>query len=190
MTSPSGGFHTHPPRLIVQPRCNSSANDATAFSRRPSHGTALVNGVSSITYTPTTNYSGADTITYSATNLGGSSSANLSITVSAPAALGVTIGGGASGSGHSASHIFSGNSATVTGGSGSFTYLWSNTNDGFGTWTTGGTASSFAPSVSGVAGSCTISSATYTVTVTDTVTHQTKTSSGALYTWTNSSGIC
>ncbi|WP_294254984.1 putative Ig domain-containing protein [uncultured Sphingomonas sp.] len=52
----------------------------------PAHGTATVNGLA-IEYTPTADYYGADSFTYTATNSGGTSAqATVSITVSTPAA--------------------------------------------------------------------------------------------------------
>jgi len=157
----------------------------------PSHGiVSSINGVSSITYKPNTNYFGPDSITYQATNAGGSSSAALSITVVVPA-ISVSIPAGETGSFALSSHTFNTHAATVAGGSGSFTYIWQNTNDGNGVWNTGGTASSFTPSVSGVtlATGC-VSTATYSVVVTDTVTHLTATSNTATYQWTNTSAVC
>jgi len=100
----------------------------------------------------------------------------------------VTIGGGSYQTGAS-SISFPTNTATVVYGSGSYTYLWSDTNDGDGTWVTGGTGSTFAPSVSGLKAlrGCG-SSAQYTVTVTDTVTHRTATSNSAGYTANDNAG--
>jgi hypothetical protein len=46
----------------------------------PTHGTYAISGTS-ITYTPTTNYSGADSFTYKAINSGGNSTATVSITI-------------------------------------------------------------------------------------------------------------
>ncbi|MGR4042715.1 tandem-95 repeat protein [Pseudomonas sp. 910_21] len=74
---------------------NSSANPITlnitggaatsvAVASAASHGTATASGTS-ITYTPTAGFSGADSFTYTATNAGGTSSpATVTITVSAP----------------------------------------------------------------------------------------------------------
>ena len=160
---------------------------SVAITAGPSHGTAAVNGVSSITYSPTTNYSGADTITYQATNISGSSSANLSITVSPPAALVVSIAAGSSASGTSSSHTFSANTASVSGGSGMYSYNWQGVGDANGTWNTGGTASSFTPMVTAAAQCAGTTVATYKVTVTDTTTHQTQTSNVANYSYRNTS---
>jgi len=158
---------------------------SVAVTTAASHGTATASGTA-ITYTPTSGYSGTDSFAYTATNPGGTSSpGTVSMSVGIVA---VTIGAGSYQTG-GASISFPTNSATVVYGSGSYTYVWSNTNDGDGTWTTGGTSSTFAPSVSGLKAlkGCG-SSATYTVTVTDTVTHRTATSNGASYTATDNSG--
>ena len=83
------------------------------------------------------------------------------------------------------------NAVSIFGGSGSYPYLWSNTNDTFGTWTTRGTTSSFTPSVSGVTlATGRFSTAPYKVTVTDTVTHVVFASNIADYTWRNTSASC
>ncbi|WP_181257055.1 IPT/TIG domain-containing protein [Pseudaminobacter soli (ex Li et al. 2025)] len=56
---------------------------SVAVATQATHGTATASGTS-ITYTPTANYAGADTFTYTATNAGGTSSpATVSITVNA-----------------------------------------------------------------------------------------------------------
>ncbi|QGY31664.1 autotransporter domain-containing protein (plasmid) [Pantoea cypripedii] len=58
---------------------------SVAVATAPAHGTTTVSGTS-ITYTPTTGYSGSDSFTYNATNTGGTSAdATVSLTVSAPA---------------------------------------------------------------------------------------------------------
>ncbi|MCM2474840.1 tandem-95 repeat protein [Rhizobium sp. CG5] len=49
----------------------------------PSHGTATASGTS-ITYTPTSGYSGTDSFTYTASNATGDSTATVSLTVTAP----------------------------------------------------------------------------------------------------------
>jgi len=70
----------------------SATNSPTsvAVASNPSHGTATAVGTT-ITYTPTSGYSGSDTFTYTATNAGGTSSpATVTITVTAPVILGVT----------------------------------------------------------------------------------------------------
>ena len=54
---------------------------SVAVASGPSNGTATVSGAS-IIYTPTASYSGSDTLTYTATNAGGTSSAaTVTITV-------------------------------------------------------------------------------------------------------------
>lgn len=74
---------------------NSSANQITlslsggaatsvAVATAPSHGTATASGTS-ITYTPTAGYAGADSFTYTATNAAGTSSpAAVTVTISSP----------------------------------------------------------------------------------------------------------
>ena len=81
--------------VSVTVAANSSANPITlnlsggaatsvAVSSAASHGTATASGTS-ITYTPTAGYSGADSFTYTATNGSGTSSpATVSLTVNAP----------------------------------------------------------------------------------------------------------
>ncbi|MDP9838671.1 hypothetical protein J2T09_003443 [Neorhizobium huautlense] len=60
------------------------AANSVAIASNPAHGTACIAGTS-ITYTPTAGYSGADSFTYTATNTAGTSTAaTVSITVSAP----------------------------------------------------------------------------------------------------------
>ena len=188
-SSPTVAFKSSNDSLALNITGGVSAS--VAITAGPSHGTASVNGVSAITYLPTHNYYGADVITCQATNISGSSSANLSVTVSPPATMSVSIGAGSSSSANASGFTFAANTITVTGGSGSFTYLWSNTNDGHGTWTTGGTGASFSPAVSGVTGGtgC-VSTANYPVTVTDTVTHATANSNVAIYTFTNTGKAC
>ncbi len=71
-------------------------------------------------------------------------------------------------SGMSASHTFSTNTCTASGGTGPYTYLWSRTSDTNGTWNTGGTSTTFTPAATAVfKGDLTI--ATYVCTVTDNV---------------------
>ncbi|MBO3760214.1 putative Ig domain-containing protein [Ciceribacter sp. L1K22] len=61
------------------------AATSVAIASDPSHGTASASGTS-ITYTPTAGYSGADSFTYTATNSSGTSeAATVTVTVSAPA---------------------------------------------------------------------------------------------------------
>ena len=70
---------------------NLSGGTATsvAIAEAASHGTAVASGTS-ITYTPTSGYSGSDSFTYTAENSGGTSSpATVSVTVSAPPQLSI-----------------------------------------------------------------------------------------------------
>ena len=99
-----------------------------------------------------------------------------------------SITSGSASAGTAGTHTFALNTCTVTGGVGPFTYLWSNTNDGFGTWNTGGTAATFTPHVGGMAGSDDTSVATYICTVTDTGAGSVMViSNNAVYQYTNSS---
>nr|WP_234902099.1 putative Ig domain-containing protein [Agrobacterium rubi] len=60
------------------------AATSVAIASNPAHGAANISGTS-ITYTPTAGYSGADSFTYTATNTAGTSTAaTVNITVSAP----------------------------------------------------------------------------------------------------------
>jgi hypothetical protein len=157
-----------------------------------SHGTATASGTT-IHYTPVTSYGGPDSFTYTASNAGGTSSpATASISVVMTATISAPLNCPAPGpytyvcaTGLGGSHTFTGYSAnsSVTGGSGSYTYLWSYTGGHGATWTTGQTTTSVTPSVSNV--DLGYSRATYTVTVTDTVTHLQATSNGIAYLWTN-----
>ncbi len=178
--------------VTFDPRLNDSSPSCYPLTvtsvTTPSHGTAsVVTGGTGVTYTPTTGYVGADSFGYSISD-GHSGTASATVSVTVNAALTATITGGlVSASGASGSHTFGANTVVVTGGSGSFTYLWSETDDGNGTWNSGGTGTSFAPSVSGVPGGSESSTAHYTCTVTDTVYHINTTSNVASYRWTNSS---
>jgi YD repeat-containing protein len=169
---------------------------SVAVSTQASHGTATASGIT-IAYTPATNYVGADSFAYTARNAGGTSApATAQITVTgltATATAPVNCPTGAPtyicASGPENGTTFSGLavSVTVTGGSGSYTYLWTAGNiSGPGTWTTGGTTSSFTPAVTSVKAGLD-AQATYTCTVTDTVTGKQATSNGVLYMWTNTS---
>ncbi|MGI8840981.1 MAG: hypothetical protein ACR2F8_09430 [Caulobacteraceae bacterium] len=89
------------------------------------------------------------------------------------------------GAGPSSSNTFPTNHVTVTGGSGSFTYLWTETDNGGAGWSSGGTAATYAPKVSGVGDG---SSASYTCTVTDTRYGLSAPSNRASYFWRNISG--
>ena len=103
---------------------NSSANPITlnlsggaatsvAVASAASHGTATASGTS-ITYTPTAGYSGADSFTYTATNASGTSSpATVSLTVSAPTLVltPASLGAGTTDSPYSATFSTSGGTA-------------------------------------------------------------------------------
>jgi uncharacterized protein YhjY with autotransporter beta-barrel domain len=83
----------------------------------PTHGTVNVVGTT-ITYTPTTNYGGPDSFTYTATNPGGTSAAaTVTITVSAPTITvdPASLPNGTTGVAYS-------QSVSAAGGSGAFTY--------------------------------------------------------------------
>ncbi|WP_343299542.1 IPTL-CTERM sorting domain-containing protein [Delftia sp. Cs1-4] len=113
---------------------NSSANPITlnlsggaatsvAIASAASHGTATASGTS-VTYTPTTGYSGPDSFTYTATNTSGTSSpATVSITVSAPtlAVAPASLNAGLQGTTYSATVSASGGTApysyTISSGS-------------------------------------------------------------------------
>ncbi|MGI8841254.1 MAG: hypothetical protein ACR2F8_10835 [Caulobacteraceae bacterium] len=88
------------------------------------------------------------------------------------------------GAGPSGFNTFPTNYVTVTGGSGSFTYLWTETDDGGAGWSTGGAAATYAPRVTGVGDA---SSASYACTVTDTQYGITAPSNRASYFWRNTS---
>ena len=177
----------------VDPRANDLSCAALTITAvgAASHGTAAVaNAGAAVTYTPAAGYFGADAFTYTVSSGGSTATNTVNFTVVAPNEI-ATVSAGATASGASASHTFGVNAVSITGGSGSYTYLWSNTNDTFGTWTTGGTSSSFTPGVSGVtlATGC-FSTAHYKVTVTDTVTNVVFASNLANYTWRNTSATC
>lgn len=152
------------------------------------HGVTAVNGAT-ITYQPNPGYVGGDSFSYTAINGAAvSNAAVVSVTINP---LVATIGPGASESGAASAHTFAANTASVTGGSGSYSYLWTNTPDSVGTWTTGGTGVAFAPHVSNVAvTTICVSSATHWVTVTDTSTHATAVSNSVVYTWRNLNKSC
>ncbi len=100
-----------------------------------------------------------------------------------------SIGVGAQASGYSSSYTFGANTCIVTGGSGTFTYAWSEHDDGFATWTSSAsTSAASAPSVSRVTAALYTSSASYVCTVTDTVSGAVIVSNVAGYSWTNIKG--
>jgi hypothetical protein len=75
---------------------------------------------------------------------------------------------------------FPANTAVASGGSGSYSFVWSPTNEVGGTWS-GGAGQSFSPQVDVSAVDCTVVSATYTATVTDTVTGAMAISNAVVY---------
>jgi len=90
-------------------------------------------------------------------------------------ALSVTIQAGTAASGPFGAQVFSPNTATGHGGSGSYTFAWSETDDAAGTWTIANGSTSVATlSVSGVANTVT-STANLLCTITDTITGNTST---------------
>jgi len=94
------------------------AASSVAIGTAPLHGSTSVSGTT-IKYTPTTGYNGPDSFTYTATNVGGTSSpATVSVTMTAP-----TITVSPSGTALSATTIsaFS-QSFSASGGSGPYTY--------------------------------------------------------------------
>ncbi|MBR7627542.1 tandem-95 repeat protein [Aeromonas popoffii] len=111
---------------------NSSANPITlnitggaassvAVASAASHGTASASGTS-ITYSPTAGFSGADSFTYTATNASGTSSpATVTITVSAPS---ITLSPGSLSNGS----VGTGYSATLSVSSGAAPYSYSISN--------------------------------------------------------------
>jgi hypothetical protein len=102
------------------------------------------------------------------------------------ASLSCSISAGSSANGSTASHTFGGNTVTVVGGIGPFTYQWHESDDGAGTWAAGGTSATQTVSVSGVFGGGNSSTATYYCVVTDTgAGGNTATSGTASYTWTH-----
>lgn len=101
--------------------------------------------------------------------------------VLAQAQLAVTIGEGSVTRSTTSPFTFSPNTAVATGGSGSYTFVWSNTHDAFGSWS-GGSGQTFSPQVS-IGIDCNVSRAVYSTTVTDTVTGEMATSNTADYTY-------
>jgi hypothetical protein len=102
-----------------------------------------------------------------------------------PGGLTATIGDGEGGSG-GASHLFSVNTCVAAGGTGPYSYAWSETDDSAGTWTAGGATAALAPRVTSVvAGDFTV--AQYVCTVTDSLGH-TAISNIASYAWHNNRG--
>uniref|UniRef100_UPI0005A9F5A7 autotransporter family protein n=1 Tax=Aeromonas popoffii TaxID=70856 RepID=UPI0005A9F5A7 len=99
----------------------SGAASSVAVASAASHGTASASGTS-ITYSPTAGFSGADSFTYTATNASGTSSpATVTITVSAPS---ITLSPGSLSNGS----VGTGYSATLSVSSGAAPYSYSISN--------------------------------------------------------------
>jgi hypothetical protein len=96
----------------------------------------------------------------------------------AHATLTVTIGEGSFVTDDVTKFTFAPNTAVVSGGSGSYTFIWSRTVD-LGNWS-GGAGQTFSPSVE-FGGDCDTAEAIYTVTVTDSVTGAMAVSNSATY---------
>jgi YD repeat-containing protein len=136
------------------PRTNDNDPDGYALTitsvGTPSHGTASINGGTSITYTPTSGYSGSDSFTYTISDgHGGTATATVSVTVTA------TVNPPPTGS-------FSASPATINQGSSS-TLSWVGSNatsasidNGVGSVSTSGGSVSVSPSTT----------TTYTLTLT------------------------
>jgi YD repeat-containing protein len=169
---------------------------SVAVSTLPAHGSASANSLS-ISYTPASGYLGADSFAYTASNGAGTSApatASISVQQAFTASFSPTLNcpSGAPtyvcATNDAASYTFASVTVSVTGGSGSFTYSWTPASTSGGTWASG-TAATFTPIVSGVASSTT-AQATYTCTVTDTVTGAHATSNAVLYQYTFGGGAC
>jgi hypothetical protein len=103
----------------------------------------------------------------------------MTASAAAQAALAVSIGEGSSVIGQTETHSFPTNTAVVSGGSGSYTYMWSPSITGLGHWSSG-SGQTFAPFVT-IYTNCEDSTAQYTVTVTDQATGQKAVSNVATY---------
>lgn len=99
--------------------------------------------------------------------------------------LAVTIPAGVTSSGTIGNHNFGTITPTITNGSGSYTYAWHESDDGFGIWTAAGTASTQGVNVTNVGSGGTTAVASYYLTLTDTGTGQTANSNTASYSWTH-----
>lgn len=167
------------------------AAKSVAVSTAPGHGTAVASGTA-IAYTPASGYVGSDSFQYSATNsVGTSAAATVTITVSPMSASFSPVLNCPTGtptyvcaSAKTNNHTFAATTVSVTGGSGYYTYAWSPASPSNGTWATGSTAT-ISPAVSNVAGTA---QATYSCTVTDTVTGLQATSNAVLYQYTQNIG--
>jgi len=104
------------------------------------------------------------------------------------ATLSVTIRPGYQVTGRNNIFYFPANTATVSGGSGSYQYSWSETDDGIFRWTSGGTMNTFSPRATALNKNCESSDAYYTVTIVDSVTGQRATSNTAYYQYTYKNG--
>ena len=171
-----------------------SVATSVAVATQATHGTASASGIS-ITYTPATGYAGPDSFAYTASNGGGTSNAAtasitvtpLTATILNPANCPSNSPIYACASGPTGNYTFAQNTVSITGGSGSYTYRWAETDDGLGTWSTAGTGASFTPTVANVIPQNS-SSATYTCTVTDTVSGKQATSNSVAYSYTHTGG--
>jgi hypothetical protein len=108
-----------------------------------------------------------------------------SFVVSTPSlaqSLTVTIGDGSVERSGTRVFSFPSNSAVASGGSGSYTFVWSPMSTSGGTWS-GGSGQTFSPQVDVTGPNCTVARAAYTATVTDTVTGAMATSNSAEYTY-------
>jgi YD repeat-containing protein len=169
---------------------------AVAVVAAPANGTATASGIT-IAYTPSPGYVGPDSFTYDASNAGGTSAAaSAQITVTGLSAVAAapyncpTVGPTyVCATTKTSSYTFTGLAATltITGGSGSYTYLWSTSGIAGGTWTTGQTTASITPVVTGVPAQNS-GAAYYSCTVTDTVTGKQATSNAVLYSYLNNNG--
>lgn len=108
---------------------------------------------------------------------------NMGTAVGGSLVASVITGGRTVASGTAQTHDFGNNTCTASGGTGPYTYLWSVASDTNGTWTTGGTSTTFDVSVSAVfKADKTI--ATYICTVTDSLSAKAR-SNSAQYQYIN-----
>src|SRR5450830_793310 len=101
------------------------AATAVTIATQAAHGVATASGTS-ISYTPTTNYTGSDTFTYNASNLGGTSvtPATVTVTVGAPATM--TLAPTSLTLSATAGSVFT-QTFTAGGGSGTYSYALTGT---------------------------------------------------------------
>ncbi|WP_422403825.1 putative Ig domain-containing protein [Pseudomonas sp. GZD-209] len=147
---------------------NSTANPITlslsggaaisvAVGTGPSHGTALVSGLT-ISYTPTPGYSGSDSFTYTATGIGGTSApATVTLSVSAPT---LAISPATPGLGDATQGVPYSASLATTGGTAPYSYSL-----GSGSLPAGLTLDGATGIISGTA--TTLATSTFTITVSD-----------------------